>query len=35
MLPEPVFLDTSFILALLDTKDKWHQTARKIITSLR
>ena len=34
MLPEPVFLDTSFILALLDTKDKWHKTAQKIITSL-
>ena len=34
MLPEPVFLDTSFILALLDTKDKWHQTARRIIASL-
>jgi len=34
MLPEPVFLDTSFILALLDTKDKWHQTAQKIIASL-
>jgi len=34
MLPEPVFLDTSFILALLDVKDKWHQSAQKIIASL-
>jgi len=31
MLPEPVFLDTSFILALLDMKDKWHQTAQKLL----
>jgi len=34
MPPEPVFLDTSFILALLDAKDKWHQTAQEIIASL-